>query len=367
MKLGRREEVWTKYCGFLDLDLAGFMDIQRRLMMEKVSFLLESQCEIAAKFIKNSNIKDIKDFRKIVPVTTYEDYEEFLGDQREDVLPRAPVLWAHTSGRSGNMKWVPYTKEAYRSLGERVLAGVILSAARWKGDVRLDPKDTLVYNTPPRPYISGVSLRALADQFDFTFIPPLDETEEMDFQERIEQGLQTGLITGIDILGSLAVVLVKMGQRFAEGARKTEISAQMLHPKALFRMIRGWIRSKLEGRSMLPRDLWRVKAIPSGGMDISIYRDKIEYYWGVAPFEQYESTEEGAIATQSWNKKGMTFFRMPRFSNSSLRKSGRNGAAIARTFLKQCFLMRSSLTNDTSLLSPISSGNHYSDTKCTMW
>jgi phenylacetate-coenzyme A ligase PaaK-like adenylate-forming protein len=308
LQQGKRDEVWTKYCGFLDLDLAQFMEIQRRLMMEQLSFLMESQCEIANKFIKNTNIKDIKDFREAVPVTTYEDYDEFLGDQREDVLPRKPIIWAHTSGRSGNMKWVPYTKEAYRCLGERVLAGVILSAARWKGDVRLDPKDTLVYNTPPRPYISGVSLRALADQFDFTFIPSLDETEEMDFQERIEQGLQTGLVTGIDFLGSLAVVLVKMGQRFAEGAQKTKISAQMLHPKALSRMIRGWVRSKIERRSMLPRDLWRIKAIPSGGMDISIYRDKIEHYWGVAPFEQYGSTEEGAIATQAWNKKGMTFF-----------------------------------------------------------
>ncbi len=117
--------------------------------------------------------------------------------------------------------------------------------------------------------------------------------EEMDFQARIEQGFQTGLVTGIDILGSFAVVLVKMGERFAEGARTTKISAQMLHPKALARMVRGWIRSKMEGRSMLPQDLWHVKAIPSGAMDTSIYRDKIEYYWGVAPFEQYGSTEEG--------------------------------------------------------------------------
>jgi phenylacetate-coenzyme A ligase PaaK-like adenylate-forming protein len=308
LKAGRRDEVWTKYCGFLDLDLSGFMEIQRRLLMEQVNFLLGSDCAITRKFIEGGPIESVADFRKAVPVTTYEDYEEFLAEQRDEVLPRKPIVWAHTSGRSGKMKWVPYTKEAYESLGERVLAGVILSAARWKGDVRIDSRDTLVYNTPPRPYISGVTLRALADHFDFDFIPPLDETEGMDFQERIARGFDVGLVTGIDILGSLAVVLVKMGQRFAEGARTTKLSAHMLHPKALFRMVRGWLRAKLEGRAMLPKDLWRLKSIPSGGMDTSIYREKIEYYWGVAPFEQYGSTEEGAIATQAWNKKGMTFF-----------------------------------------------------------
>jgi hypothetical protein len=203
---------------------------------------------------------------------------------------------------------VPYTQQAYVRLGERVLAGVILAAARWKGDVRLDKNDVLVYNTPPRPYISGVALRALAEQFGFQFVPSLEETEDMTFQERIEKGFQTALITGIDILGSLSVVLVKMGERFAEGARTTQLSAQMLHPKASARLLRGLIRSKIEGRSMLPKDLWKLKALPSGGMDTSIYKDKITYYWGIAPYEQYGSTEEGSIATQAWNKKAMTFF-----------------------------------------------------------
>jgi phenylacetate-coenzyme A ligase PaaK-like adenylate-forming protein len=59
---------------------------------------------------------------------------------------------------------------------------------------------------------------------------------------------------------------------------------------------------------MLPKDLWKVKAIVSGGMDTSIYKDQIAYYWGPLPFEQYGSTEEGAVATQIAGNKGMTFF-----------------------------------------------------------
>ena len=249
---GRKEEIWMKYCGFLDLQLDDFMDIQERLLLEQLSFLERSDCEITKKFIGRKAPRDVKEFRKTIPVTTYEDYKDYLDERRDDILPCKAVLWAHTSGRSGTVKWVPYTKQAYDKLGERVLTGVILAAARRKGDVRIEVKDTLVYNTPPRPYISGVALRALADQFDFRFVPPLDETEDMDFQKRIEIGFQTGLMTGIDILGSLAVVLVKMGERFAEGARTAKISAQMFHPRVFSRLLRGWMRSKLEGRSLLP-------------------------------------------------------------------------------------------------------------------
>jgi hypothetical protein len=306
LRKGRKDEIWTKYCGFLDLRMEEFLEIQGRLLREQLNLIGSSG--IARHFFDGETPLTVSEFREAVPVTSYEDYEPFLAEQSEELLPVKPLLWARTSGRSGRLKWIPYTKQAYVRFGERVLAGVILASARWKGDVRLKENDVLVYNTPPRPYVSGVALRALAEHFEFKFVPPLDETEQLTFQERIEVGFATALVSGIDVFGSLAVVLVKMGERFAQGAQSTQVSAQMLHPKALARLIRGLARSKLAGRSMLPKDLWTVKAIPSGGMDASIYKDKIAHYWGVMPYEQYGSTEEGAVATQAWNKKGYTFF-----------------------------------------------------------
>ncbi len=305
LKQGRTDQIWTKYCGFLDLELDEFMEIQERLLLEQIDLIHRS--EIGRRFIQEVP-NSVEEFRRSVPITSYEDYELYFDEKREDILPQEAYLWAHTSGRSGRLKWIPYTKQSYLRLGERVLAGVILAAARGKGDIRIEEGDTLVYNTPPRPYISGVALRALSEQFDFNFVPSLEETEEMAFQERIEKGFETALKTGIDILGSMSVVLVKMGERFAEGARTTKLSSKMLHPKVATRLLKGFIRSKIEGRSMLPKDLWTVKALPTGGMDTSIYKDKIAHYWGVMPYEQYGSTEAGAIATQAWNKKGMTFF-----------------------------------------------------------
>lgn len=304
LRQGLKSQLWTKYCGFLDLDLDEFMRIQERLLIEQLQLIAKS--EVGRAFFGVRVPDSLSEFRASIPVTCYEDYAEILEHVRQ--TREAEFIWAHTSGRSGNYKWVPYTQLAYRKLGERVLSGVLLGAARQRGEVRLKEGDVLVYNTPPRPYISGLALRALADQFNFQFVPALDNTEEMEFQERIEFGFQKGLETGIDILGSMSVVLVKMGEQFARGAGNTKISSKLLNPKILVRLLRGFIRSKLEHRAMLPKDLWNIKALPCGGADTAIYKDKIAYYWGVEPYEQYGSTEEGAIATQSWNKKYMTFF-----------------------------------------------------------
>jgi phenylacetate-coenzyme A ligase PaaK-like adenylate-forming protein len=48
-------------------------------------------------------------------------------------------------------------------------------------------------------------------------------------------------------------------------------------------------------------------------MDTSIYREKLEYYWGRKPHEIYSTTESGPLATQAWNRKYMTFIPLCAF------------------------------------------------------
>ncbi|MFC2051319.1 GH3 auxin-responsive promoter family protein, partial [Chloroflexota bacterium] len=64
---------------------------------------------------------------------------------------------------------------------------------------------------------------------------------------------------------------------------------------------------KLAGRPMLPKDLWSVKGIMSGGLDSGVYRDKIMEFWGRYPLDVYVGTEVGILATQTWDYDGMTF------------------------------------------------------------
>ena len=140
-------------------------------------------------------------------------------------------------------------------------------------------------------------------------MPTLEESAELTFHERLELSFKKALITGIDALGSITSVLIKLGERFSQGANSASLSRHMLHPKAITRLGRGMIRSRMAGRPMLPKDLWTVKGILCGGTDTSIYKEKVEEYWGVTPHEIYGATELAVVgATQAWDRQGLYFF-----------------------------------------------------------
>jgi len=42
IKQGRKKEIWTKYCGFFDLSIDEFMEIQERLLLEQIEELGKS-------------------------------------------------------------------------------------------------------------------------------------------------------------------------------------------------------------------------------------------------------------------------------------------------------------------------------------
>lgn len=69
LRQGRRDEVWKKYCGFLDLSLEEFMEIQKRLLMEQIDLL--SKCELGRKLLGEKVPTDMEEFRETVPLTTY--------------------------------------------------------------------------------------------------------------------------------------------------------------------------------------------------------------------------------------------------------------------------------------------------------
>jgi len=100
---------------------------------------------------------------------------------------------------------------------------------------------------------------------------------------------------------------VRIGEQFAQQSSEMRASSFLSQPKSLLRLIKGFIKSKLAGRPMLPKDLWDLKGIVVTGTDSSIYRDKIEYYWGKSPVEFYGATELHIVAMQTWDREGMTF------------------------------------------------------------
>jgi hypothetical protein len=138
-------------------------------------------------------------------------------------------------------------------------------------------------------------------------MPPLEPAEGETFQERIQQGFKTALRDGMDYIGSLASVLVRMGEAFTEQSGGMKLSRSLMHPAIIYRLLNAFIRSKLARRPILPKDIWQPKGILVSGVDTSIYNDSAAYYWGVEPLELYGGSEGLSYALQGWNRKGMTF------------------------------------------------------------
>jgi hypothetical protein len=129
----------------------------------------------------------------------------------------------------------------------------------------------------------------------------------MSFAERFQKGFKLALSDGMDFFSSLPSVMVAAGERFSQGGGKRNIKALLQQPKMLFRIMRGVLNSKLAGRPMLPKDVWSLKGLITGGSDGSVYRDKIKDMWGRYPLELYCSTEAMVIAIQTWDYQGLTF------------------------------------------------------------
>ena len=299
-----KELIWKKYCGFMDLSLDEFMIMQKLLLMEQIELIISSQ--LGHRLIGHNKPRDIDEFRKCVPLTRYEDYQPTLGEKDEQVLNFKPAIWAHTSGRTGFTKWVPYSIYTLGALADDTWAAMILSSASKRGEVLIEEGCRVVLNLPPMPYTTGIMGHVANERLPYQAIPPLDEAEQMEFEERIEKGFKMALYTGIDYVASMAVVLAKLGDSFGKMGRKSRLIPTW-HPAAIYRLLKAVAISKLKGRPILPKDLWKVKGLLCGGSDSSLYRDQIYHSWGVQPLDIYVCTEACFIAMQNWNKKGMTF------------------------------------------------------------
>jgi len=303
-----QQTIWQKYCGFLDLSLREFMDIQEGLLMEQIELVENSP--LAQKIMNGKKPRSVEEFRRVVPLTTYwQDYAPYIGKEGQEAsLASKPILWAHTSGRGGGFKWVPWMQRALERYADAAMAGLILACANRKGEVNVKERGRFLFILAPPPYISGISAWAVVDRFNLQVIPPPEISAKLEFQERIELGFKMALSSGVDFVGAVSTALVKVGETMAERSQGISLSLYMLRPSVLLRLARAWFYAKRERRPMLPKDLWPVKGLSCGGTDTIIYREKLKYYWGKLPHEIYGLTEAGMMAMQSWTKKDLTFY-----------------------------------------------------------
>ena len=302
---GRKEELWQMCCGFLNLSLEQFMAIQKRLLLEQIELLKNS--ELGRRVMGGAMPETVEEFRTQVPLTTYADYLPELVEKKEEGLPAKPAMWVHTVGRIGeyNFKWVPLSERFLHEF-ERIAGGVgLLASCDAQGNFLVKEHLKTLATMATRDYGSGIVAYLMQQALGFDLLP--SDSGDMTFQERVEGGVKDALSQGLDAFGGLPSVLVYVGEMLKRGAMNVDLRFLLSHPRASACFLRGLIKSRVAGRPLLPRDLWAVRVVVGGGADTAIFAKKVEELWGRKPLEIYGATEGGLYATQTWDHEGMTF------------------------------------------------------------
>ncbi|MFP3880554.1 MAG: GH3 auxin-responsive promoter family protein [Dehalococcoidia bacterium] len=307
LREGKKRELWDMCCGFIDLSLDQFMAIQKRLLLEQIKLLKNS--ELGRKVMRGAMPDTVEEFREQVPLTTYRDYLPELGEQREDLLPAKAARWVRTSGHTGeyDVKWIPASQE-FLDEYEKVATGVFLfTTCDERGDTsKVKEHLKVLYTVGPPEYGSGLAVQLTQRAINYDLLPSNGDAITS-FREKIQAGFREALYEGLDGFGGLSSVLVAVGEQLQQQSGKIKITSLLSHPNALLRVSKALIRSKLAGRPMLPKDLWSIKFIGGGGADCAIFGKRVSELWGRYPLEAYGGSEGGMCATQTWDYEGMTF------------------------------------------------------------
>lgn len=302
------ESIWNTYLGFLDLTIEEFMAIQNRLLLEQIELL--NQSKLGLRLFGGRPVRSIEEFRKRVPLTTYDDYAETLLSQKTDELPSVPLHWVQTTWKGGSnpIKLAPYSKSMVEENTKMFMASLLLSTSKERGHFQLRNNDKFFYGMAPRPYLTGYAPYILKHEVDFTYLPDVDQAEQLDFKERNILGFKMAIQGGADLFYGVSSVLVKIGESFASGQSRQSGFVMPSNPTQAWRLLRAWWKTRVRHETLLPKDLFQFKGIVCGGTDSDTYKSQIEHLFGITPLEIFGGTESAGVAMETWSRNGLTFF-----------------------------------------------------------
>jgi phenylacetate-coenzyme A ligase PaaK-like adenylate-forming protein len=305
---GDMEGIWKRYCGFLELTPEEFADSQNRLLEEQL--LVWKKSALVSRIFGGTIPSSVEEFRERAPITTYEEYAGSLIAKNQSELPSETYEWVHTSGKSGEyeFKWVPYTRAMYDNISDCTLASFILGPCRRRGHIAMKEGDRLMFSLAPTPYVSGLCMRAMHEQFNFRIWPDYEKALKMDFFERTREGVRLAFSEGIDYFYGITSIMLSISEQLEQmgsSGGNAQANGMKLQPKVLLRLLKGILKSKLRGGPLRPRDLWNVKGIMCSGMDTAIYRERIRALWGEYPWEVYGCTELAFLGFQHYAGPGL--------------------------------------------------------------
>ncbi len=311
LKKQKFEELWQEYCGFLDLDIDEYMNIQKRLMLEQIE--LWSNCGLGEKLLKGQKPRTIDEFRQTLPLTTFSDYAETLLNKNNDMLPAEPVIWIETTWEGGKhpVKLAPYSKYMLDVYRKNVVAALFLATSNKRGSFSVKPNDKVLFGLAPLPYATGLFPLLLDEEISLRFLPPVDEAVKMSFSQRNHKGFEMGLHNGIDLFFGLSSVISYITEGFDDYLNKGRDASKRgfnCSLSLLRRFLRASYRRKHDGVPIWPKDIFRLKGFVCAGTDTHCYKNFLEEAWGCRPMEIAAGTEPTCIGTETWARNGLVFF-----------------------------------------------------------
>ncbi len=306
-----KKEVYDEYCSFLDLNIEQYMQIQNSLLKEQIA--LWQDTKLAQSILKGKKIESFSDFRKVIPLTTYEDYADILLKRDDEYLPSPASLWIETTWEGGNhpVKVAPYNRAMLETFFTNVCACFLIATGKQRYDFDIKSSYHMLYGLAPLPYATGLLPISLDNQIGIKFLPDVETATSLSFSERNKLGFKQGLFEGIEYffgLGSVTYYISKSLDKMSSQQKSFKYSQFFKNPKRAARLLKGINRAKKENRGLLPKDLFDLKGFVVAGTDNELYKDDLEKMWGVRPLEIFAGTEPTLLGTETYSRKGLVFF-----------------------------------------------------------
>ena len=217
-----RETAWERFTGFRNLSVEQFCEIQEQLLVEQIKTIGSSK--LGMRLLRMSKPQSAAEFRNSIPLTTYADYSKYLDPAARDDLPSFEYMWVHTTGAQARYKYVPYTRRAYTRMLDNLMGGFLLSTACEQGDVSIGPGSTIMYNVPPRPYLSGFAAFGMQRRFGLQGVLEPEAAEHMEFKSKIRTNFEAAMNSKVDLIISMTSVLVSAGEQFDDSISRNSAS-----------------------------------------------------------------------------------------------------------------------------------------------
>ena len=312
LKSMTQEEIWQEYCGFLDLSIDQYMQIQHRLLAEQIELL--SSCPLGKRLFGGQEIKGTEDFRRLVPLTTYDDYADVLLLKKEEMLPAKPQVWLKTTWEGGSRpnKVAPYSQAMLDTYKTNIIAAMILSTSPCKGRFHVIPGARVLYALAPMPYATGLFPGLIDSEMTLHFLPSIKEARTLSFSQQTKRGFELSLKYGMDMFFGMSSILLGISRKVADMASgssgKKAGSMLNISPGMLFKILSARYRSRRDGQPVMPKDIFDLHGFVCVGTDTSLYKDELEALWGCRPLEIAGGTEPSCLGTETWSKNGLVFF-----------------------------------------------------------